>query len=750
MESTPINASTAMTQREIRKALLQNGHLPIPVQGKRPLFLNWQNVSPNEEMIDGWGEQGDNTGVLCKRTAALDIDFDDAAAVQIILHLFRKGFPGRVLERTGRAPKCAVPLYAPEPFKKTMRKFSTPDGRVHKIEVLGDGQQFVVAGTHPDTGTPYTWRDRDLSSTSLMELPVVREGDIHAFLELCAEELKARLGWLDVTGVTLGSPTSTGTDPDNVVQFAPIAERIENMQYGGEFPINDTLLAYSGEQLREGVSCEDVIKDCLARAQKAYEEIPGDPQERPIWDWNRIRSQIEAMVYGYIAKYHAEQPRIVETLPNLMLKKWRAIEAAGGIPHLQKRRFWGVEDEGPAEPLPEMEASRSPKKENPKQLNESKYPRLEFIKAPDLSAIPPREFYLGKQYQRGAVSGTMAPGGRGKSSLVLFEAVSMATGRALLSEEPPRRLKVWYHNGEENWDELCRRLDAVCRYYGVEHSDLEGWLCMTNPQKFPLRVAEMGSGDRFAPDRNLLAHMYEEIRTNEFQVISLDPLITLHGVPENNPVMMRGVMDIFRDLAASINCSCEIVGHTRKPPIGFDAQLTAYDTRGSGAIVDALRSVRMLDLMTVDEAQKVGVEEYQRERHVKVTPAKRNYSATSAPAQWIRIENLIIANGDDVGVVSPWEWPGHGPAAFEAAVQRAEIVFIEVMVQLKKRGKRLSDKRGVNFAPKLIAETPEAKEMRVNESVLLEAMGRLIESGRLEVFDGYKDGKPVHELRVPE
>ena len=213
-------------------------------------------------------------------------------------------------------------------------------------------------------------------------------------------------------------------------------------------------------------------------------------------------------------------------------------------------------------------------------------------------------------------------------------------------------------------------------------------------------------------------------------------------------MMMRGVMDIFRDLAAGINCSCEIVGHTRKPPIGFDAQLTAYDTRGSGA--DALRSVRMLDLMTVDEAQKVGVEEYQRERHVKVTPAKRNYSATSAGVQWIRIENLIIANGDDVGVVAPWEWPGHDPAAFEAAVQRAEAVFLEVMAQLKKRGKRLSDKRGVNFAPKLIADTPEAKEMRVNETVLVEAMGRLIESGRLEVFDGYKDGKPVHELRAPE
>src|SRR6185437_11603216 len=117
----------------------------------------------------------------------------------------------------------------------------------------------------------YTWRDRDLASTSLMELPVVRETDIHAFLDLCADELKARLGWLDVTGVAPESLMSGGTEPGNVVQFTPIAERIEKMRYGGEFPINDTLLAYSGDQLREGIPCEDVIKDCLTRARKVYE-----------------------------------------------------------------------------------------------------------------------------------------------------------------------------------------------------------------------------------------------------------------------------------------------------------------------------------------------------------------------------------------------------------------------------------------------------------------------------------------------
>jgi hypothetical protein len=269
---------------------------------------------------------------------------------------------------------------------------------------------------------------------------------------------------------------------------------------------------------------------------------------------------------------------------------------------------------------------------------------------------------------------------------------------------------------------------------------------MTSAQKFPLRVAEVGSGDRFSPERNLLAHMYQEIQANGYDVICLDPLITLHGVPEGNP-MMRGVMDIFRDIAADNDCSVEIVGHTRKPPMGADFQLTAYDTRGSGAIVDALRSVRMLDLMTQEEAEKAEIKEYERERHVKVTPAKRNYSATAAPSEWIRIENLDIANGDDVGVVIPWEWPGSNPAAFEAAVQRAEGVFIEAMPRLQKRKQRLSDKRGVNFAPRLLLQEPEAKEARVNETSLTEAMRRLIERGVIQV---HVVNGGAHELAIVE
>src|ERR1700745_4181057 len=50
----------------------------------------------------------------------------------------------------------------------------------------------------------------------------------------------------------------------------------------------------------------------------------------------------------------------------------------------------------------------------------------------DPSTIPPRRWLYGKHYIRKFLSTTVAPGGAGKSSLVLVEALSMVTTRRLL------------------------------------------------------------------------------------------------------------------------------------------------------------------------------------------------------------------------------------------------------------------------------------------------------------------------------
>jgi AAA domain len=91
----------------------------------------------------------------------------------------------------------------------------------------------------------------------------------------------------------------------------------------------------------------------------------------------------------------------------------------------------------------------------------------------DPSKRPPRQWLW--FYIRGFGSGTIAPGGTGKTALCLIEFVSMVIGRDLLHGGNPIPKKVvWYINAEDPLEELERRLDAICLHYGVKAEELGG------------------------------------------------------------------------------------------------------------------------------------------------------------------------------------------------------------------------------------------------------------------------------------
>jgi hypothetical protein len=88
------------------------------------------------------------------------------------------------------------------------------------------------------------------------------------------------------------------------------------------------------------------------------------------------------------------------------------------------------------------------------------------------SQIPRRQFVYGKHLTRGSVSATVAPGGVGKSSLKLVDAVAMAVGRNLLGDKPIAPLRVWYINLEDERVEVERRVAAICLYFNINAEDL--------------------------------------------------------------------------------------------------------------------------------------------------------------------------------------------------------------------------------------------------------------------------------------
>jgi putative DNA primase/helicase len=168
---------------DIRLAMVAHGYTPIPVVGKKPPLQAWQKITAvSHVMLEAWGRDwpcASNTGVLTRLTPTLDLDLLNEPAALAAENLVRERFEtrGRILSRVGFAPKRAIPFRTSQPFKKLISLFAVSAGadpnKSEKIEFLGDGQQFVAHGIHPDTQREYVWAGGDPSTVAYNELPEI-------------------------------------------------------------------------------------------------------------------------------------------------------------------------------------------------------------------------------------------------------------------------------------------------------------------------------------------------------------------------------------------------------------------------------------------------------------------------------------------------------------------------------------------------------------------------------------------------
>src|SRR5262249_5226785 len=112
---------------------------------------------------------------------------------------------------------------------------------------------------------------------------------------------------------------------------------------------------------------------------------------------------------------------------------------------------------------------------------------------------------------------------------------------------------------------------------------------MTSGNEVPLRVAETWSQVRLQTDHRLVKCVTEAVADNRIDVAILDPLVTLHGVPENNSGQMDQVIRIFTRIADTRNCAIDLSHHTRKLAPGSADDYGIDDMRGAGAVKDAMR-----------------------------------------------------------------------------------------------------------------------------------------------------------------
>jgi AAA domain len=259
---------------------------------------------------------------------------------------------------------------------------------------------------------------------------------------------------------------------------------------------------------------------------------------------------------------------------------------------------------------------------------------------------------------------TVAPGGFGKTSLIICNALEMITGRGLIGPAPAvSDLRIAYWNAEDPDEEIERRIAATCLRHNIDAATLPDHLILGSRLTGKRRIAWINRNGNVEFDAALLAEIDRLIRELHIDVVIFDPLIAFHRVPEgDNTLMDQVIKDGFGELATRTACCIELSQHTRKSTQGRTGDLTADDSRGAGAIANAARSVRVLNRMTVEEAELPKIADEERRHYLRVSRDKTNM-APPGKAAWMHLVSVELPNGDagkpgdQVQAADAWDYP---------------------------------------------------------------------------------------------
>lgn len=333
----------------------------------------------------------------------------------------------------------------------------------------------------------------------------------------------------------------------------------------------------------------------------------------------------------------------------------------------------------------------------------------------DPKTIPRRDWLYAKHYARKYLSATFGAGGGGKTAHSYTEALVMASGKPLLGEIPRERRRVWCINLEDPQDEIDRRIMAAALHYSLRPADLEGHLWTDSGRDQQFVVAQMQGRDLRVVEP-VVAALIKEIRDREIDVLIVDPFVSTHGVPENDNNAIQAVAAQWVRVADEGNCSVELVHHIRKSN-GLEA--TADDGRGAGALKDKARSVRVVNGMTKDEADKAGIPADQARSYFRVDLSKFNMTA-SASSGWRRFVSVGLGNGggmldpqDDVGVVEAWRWPSAEQLADDVPGDAVAAILADLAEGTGRDSEQSSDWAGHIVARHLDIDMDKAGKARV-------------------------------------
>lgn len=603
-------------------AVFRHDHPDRERAGKAPLGAQWRERAlrdPPEVVTLPAVAHAPNTGVLCDGLRALDADIDDrevAARVRALAQEMLGDVPMRVRDNS---PRFLMPYRAAvgQPRKLALA------GRKGKIEILGQGQQFVAHGWHP-TGAELRWVPVGPEQMAIANLPAVTEEQITEFLLAAAPLIEA--------------DPPAGNTPHN--------KEKSNGQDGPHVSVgaNAALL--------------DIL-DVMAALAVIPNDGPAD------WEcWNNVGMAVWLATAGSVHGFNAWcawSTKHPEHDQDACRERW-------------DHYFKSPPDRTGAGKLYAMAAKVLPRWQRPSETQQRAHeihlradawgwedqPDLECVGLPPTAKelLPPRPWAYGFFLMFGVPSVIGAVDGGGKGAIAVVMALAMITGRPLLGEKVWRTGPVAIITYEDDELEWHRRIWGACAHYQVNYASAIAKFrfirCPGGRVSFARLAFEEGKLRTQFPHGDAIV---KELRAIDAALLIVDPFNHSHELDDgNNNVMIAKVAAEMTRIARESNAAVLVLHHLRKGASG-----DPDDLMGATSLRATFRATRILKRMTPEEGNKRKITDGSW-RYIRIAGSKENYAPPPDRQKWYRLISMPLGNatheyeqGDEVAVATVWE-----------------------------------------------------------------------------------------------
>ena len=270
----------------------------------------------------------------------------------------------------------------------------------------------------------------------------------------------------------------------------------------------------------------------------------------------------------------------------------------------------------------------------------------------DPARIPLRRWLLGSRRSVGEVTIDAGPPGVNKSTLMLTDAVAIATGRQILADKVHETGAALYLAGEDARRDVEARLAGILELYRIQPAELGD----------RLHVVYLAEID---PITYTLAQMAEDMATLNQRMLGwlrdfpdtiavfVDPLMAWHRLMENSNEAIQLLSTSLRGIAVQGKRHVGIDHHVTKitmaDPEGHVGNLASV--RGAGSLIGYTRWAFTLARLNSETAEAHGIPDQERSRFRRLDSLKASYGPDDERMRLLRVESVTIANGESVGVL---------------------------------------------------------------------------------------------------